>query len=368
MKLSGLLCSLAVLCSYCQAQDVGDQKVIARAGNLDVREAIRRLFKSVDVPYSIDAEIEGQININLHGASFEQAFQTILRQVNATYRVEGGIYQIVLRDVPGQGDVGTFDAPRIDISKSDCRLAFAKIFGAFGYRAIIQPQVQGVISYAETPTSFEQLIQLLAGRVGAICRRVSGSFEVLKPHSSAPVFSLVEDLPYSKPQSIKDDDYEYQVKRDQLSKIDRVSQKTVSSVELHRSINAVDLNLDSPYDRKVLVEIGKIADANLSIAPEVKGMVRLDAGPATADHLTACLSRSLKIPLTKHEGVKLILKPANNLVSLNLFDFDPIGENTYPASSIKMVGTLLQVDSGRWRYLVQKDSLSITKWESRLTP
>lgn len=368
MNLSGLLCGLLVCCNYCQAQDVGEQRVIARAGNLDVREAIRRLFKSVDFPYSIDSEIEGPISINLHGVTFEQAFQTILRQVNATYRVEGGIYQIILQDIPGQADVASFDPPRIDILKSDCRLVLAKIFGTFGYRAIIQPQVQGLISYAETPSSFDQLIQLLAGRVGATCRRMSGGFEVLKPPSSAPVFALVSDLPFSKPQSLKESDFEYQVIGDRLNKIDRVTQKPIASVELQRSINAVDLNLDSPSDRQALVELAKNADTNLSIAPEAKWKIRIDAGPATADHLTACLSRSLKIPLTSHEGINLILKPANNLVSLNLFDFDPIGENTYPLSSMKIAGALLQVECGRWRYLVQKDDLKIISWKSRLSP
>lgn len=364
MRLFGLLGSLVAFCSLCQAQDVGEQRVIARAVNLDVREAIRRLFKSVGVPCTIDPAVKGRITIRLQGASFEQALQTILIQVRATYRVEGGVFQIILRD-DLQGDVGTFDPPHIEVSKSDCRLAFAKIFGDFKFRTVIQPQVQGLITYTATPTSFDQLIRLLTEQVGATYQRSVNGIEVSKPPPTPPVFVMIEDLPYSKSQSVKDTEHEYEVKRNYLNKIELATRKVVSSVRLERSMDSMNLDLNKPSERKTMIQVAKSIDFNLSIAPEVKDKVQIEDGPATIENLMMSLTTSLKVPLTKFDGKYLMLSPVNSHVFLNLFDFDPIGENTYSPSSIKIAGPLLQVDTGRWRYLVRKDDFSIVKWEPR---
>ncbi|MBC8065999.1 MAG: hypothetical protein H7Y17_14290, partial [Chlorobia bacterium] len=70
----------------------------------DVREALRALFKNVGVSYSIAPEVQGTVTVSLRNVTFEAALQNILKQVNATYRVEGGIYQIVLKEDPGLGN------------------------------------------------------------------------------------------------------------------------------------------------------------------------------------------------------------------------------------------------------------------------
>lgn len=63
----------------------------------DVREALRTLFNNVGVSYSIAPEVQGSVTAKLENVSFETAMQNILRQVDATYRVEGGVYEIVRR-------------------------------------------------------------------------------------------------------------------------------------------------------------------------------------------------------------------------------------------------------------------------------
>ncbi|HVT11159.1 MAG TPA: hypothetical protein VHE55_02750 [Fimbriimonadaceae bacterium] len=66
--------------------------------SVDVREALRALFKSVGVSYSIAPEVQGTVTVNLKNVRFDTALQNILKQVDATYRVEGGVYQIIHRE------------------------------------------------------------------------------------------------------------------------------------------------------------------------------------------------------------------------------------------------------------------------------
>ena len=63
----------------------------------DVREALRALFKNVSVSYSIAPEVQGSVTANMRNVSFQTALQNVLRQVDATYRVEGGVYEIIKR-------------------------------------------------------------------------------------------------------------------------------------------------------------------------------------------------------------------------------------------------------------------------------
>jgi type II secretory pathway component GspD/PulD (secretin) len=82
------------------AQDDVSQKIIPslELDSADVREALRALFKNVGVSYSIAPEVQGTVTVSLRNVTFEAAIQNILKQVNATYRVDGGIYQIVLKE------------------------------------------------------------------------------------------------------------------------------------------------------------------------------------------------------------------------------------------------------------------------------
>jgi hypothetical protein len=86
------------------AQDPSNQIIPSlELDSADVREALRALFKNVGVSYSIAPEVQGTVTVSLRNVTFEAALQNILKQVNATYRVEGGIYQIVLKEEVGGG-------------------------------------------------------------------------------------------------------------------------------------------------------------------------------------------------------------------------------------------------------------------------
>ncbi len=105
----------------------------------DVREALRALFRNVGVSYSIAPEVQGTVTVSLRNVTFEAALQNILKQVNATYRVEGGIYQIVLKEEPtgggvvdpGQGAaINTKVVRRLKIRSADPQLIITLLSGS----------------------------------------------------------------------------------------------------------------------------------------------------------------------------------------------------------------------------------------------
>lgn len=63
----------------------------------DIRDALRLIFKQVGVPYTINPDVQGTVTASLTNVPFETALRSLLDQVGATYRVEGGIYSIILR-------------------------------------------------------------------------------------------------------------------------------------------------------------------------------------------------------------------------------------------------------------------------------
>lgn len=91
--------------------DPGDQMISSLdLDSVDVREALRALFKNVGVSYSIAPEVQGTVTVNLKNVRFDTALQNILKQVDATYRVEGGVYQIIKREEPAPNP-GTTQEP-----------------------------------------------------------------------------------------------------------------------------------------------------------------------------------------------------------------------------------------------------------------
>jgi hypothetical protein len=91
-------------------EDVGGQVIQSlELEQADVREALRILFKNVNISYSIAPEVQGFVTVSLKRIPFETALQSILNQVDATYRVEGGVYHIIKREAPAPRpvDIGT---------------------------------------------------------------------------------------------------------------------------------------------------------------------------------------------------------------------------------------------------------------------
>jgi hypothetical protein len=64
--------------------------------NEDVRKVISDLFKSMQLDVHLDPQVQGYVSVYLSANStLRTALLTILRQVGATYTVNGGVYEIV---------------------------------------------------------------------------------------------------------------------------------------------------------------------------------------------------------------------------------------------------------------------------------
>ncbi|RYG45659.1 hypothetical protein EON79_12120, partial [bacterium] len=117
---------------------------------VDVREALRALFRAVGNPgYTIDPAVQGTITVNLTNVTFDVALNNILRQVDATYRLDGGIYQIIRREIDNvtpTGENPTQVAPlsndvlrRIQINSADPQLIALLIGTQQGSQAFSLP-------------------------------------------------------------------------------------------------------------------------------------------------------------------------------------------------------------------------------------
>jgi hypothetical protein len=77
--------------------DVRDKLITITFDQIDVRDALKQLFQSVDKPYIVEPTVQGKISVLLKDHPLEQTIKMVLDQVNATYTVENGVYVCVLK-------------------------------------------------------------------------------------------------------------------------------------------------------------------------------------------------------------------------------------------------------------------------------
>ncbi|HVL50889.1 MAG TPA: hypothetical protein VM754_05245, partial [Actinomycetota bacterium] len=94
-----VLLAAAPVKALAQEGDVGGRIIPSlELEQADVRDALKILFRNVGVSYTIAPDVQGTVTVSLKNVPFSTALQNVLNQVNATYRVEGGIYSIILRE------------------------------------------------------------------------------------------------------------------------------------------------------------------------------------------------------------------------------------------------------------------------------
>lgn len=104
----------------------------------DVRDALKIIFKVTGFSYSVEPNVQGVVTVHLQNKSFEVVLRNVLNQVAATYRLEGGIYYIVLRPIPTEviNSTGPITAPtsqtvrKILIRHADPALVLALLSGS----------------------------------------------------------------------------------------------------------------------------------------------------------------------------------------------------------------------------------------------
>jgi type II secretory pathway component GspD/PulD (secretin) len=66
--------------------------------DVPLSKVLTALFKEAGVSYSLDPSLERNVTIDLTGVTFEIALTRLLAPINATYRIEGGVYQVLPRE------------------------------------------------------------------------------------------------------------------------------------------------------------------------------------------------------------------------------------------------------------------------------
>ncbi len=119
----------------------------------DIRDALKILFRSVQVNYTIASDVQGTVTVSLKNVPFETALRNVLSQADATYRVEGGIYVIIKKVVenPTSSNEGTTVATkpenlprRIKIRHADPQLIMVLLNGA--QSTFLQPEMSTIVS------------------------------------------------------------------------------------------------------------------------------------------------------------------------------------------------------------------------------
>ena len=81
---------------------------------IDVRDALKALFRIVNANYTVDQDVQGQVTLSLKNVKFGTVLENITRQVDATYRIEGGIFRILKKE---EVAAGTQTNPEVDPNK-----------------------------------------------------------------------------------------------------------------------------------------------------------------------------------------------------------------------------------------------------------
>jgi len=118
---SGLLLVGAVALAQEGGQpDLSQKRVTVKYDQADIRYVLKQLFESVGANYSIDPQVQGTVTVSLTDVPFEVALNTILRQLDLTYRIESGVYYVTIRKpeeptTPTTGAAPEEAAPQVNL-------------------------------------------------------------------------------------------------------------------------------------------------------------------------------------------------------------------------------------------------------------
>ena len=126
----------------------------------NIHDALRMLFKVVAVPYTVDSNVQGSVTVKLENQPFETVLRNLLNQIGATYRVQGGVYEIVMRpssttpreygrpEIGSGGTVGSEEIGirRIFIQHADPQLIMTLLTQTYGSTLKLSPEMSVLIA------------------------------------------------------------------------------------------------------------------------------------------------------------------------------------------------------------------------------
>lgn len=196
----------------------------------DAVEVIARLYKNAGVSVEISPDVKGRIRLNendLKSLTFEAAIHRVLKQANATYLVEGGVYKIVPQSA-GQKIVS------FEFKNEDVRDALRQLFLSTDITYSIGVEVQGTVTATMKNVPFDTALANILKQVDSKFLIEGGVYQVVRNSTRLDEGSLVATgiSPNQTPVMTQDDRYLYILRGDMLYKVNKVDLKTVEMRKL----------------------------------------------------------------------------------------------------------------------------------------
>jgi len=259
-----LACVLFAVLSIGFTSTVVAQSILGRTASsqkVDVQEAFRNLFNEVNVTYAISPNVHGQVTVDDRVLTFENKFNGLLKQVDATYRVEGGVYEIIRKDEVGkvllvlepqapsrrQRPELTSPQNRYEFNQVDVRIALREVFKQSHQSYTIDPAVQGVVTLSLMNVSFDVALENIVRQVDATYRIDGGVYMIFPRPGSRPAIRRDERIDFASDSSditisskneapatmVQDSRFLYVLIGSRLEKIQKSDMKIVQVISLN---------------------------------------------------------------------------------------------------------------------------------------
>ncbi len=129
-----------------------------------IRRAIDQLFKTANLPYTLDSAASGFVTLKSSNLSFEQALQLLLRTatVPLTYTRENGVYRIYPRDASPTPQTEGMPRPvTLDLANAPLRAALMQLFELANVNYSLPPDMQGTVTLKLSNVPFESALETL---------------------------------------------------------------------------------------------------------------------------------------------------------------------------------------------------------------
>jgi type II secretory pathway component GspD/PulD (secretin) len=174
-----LIALVAALIAPASAQTSEPDRVIpsVEIDNGDVGEVLRTVFKNTEATFKLDPQVTGTVTISERNITLGNLLKAILKQVNAAYRIENGVYLI---EKIGAVQV-TGDKPlSVTLKNSTVADATRMLCMKTGASFRIEPGIQGRITLTAKDIALEELLNLMLGQVNAKYRKENGVYLIEK--------------------------------------------------------------------------------------------------------------------------------------------------------------------------------------------
>lgn len=161
--------------------------------NVPLSQVLHAMFDDEPVSWKLGPALDCPVTIELGKETFETSLQRLTRDFGLTYRIEGGVYEIVAREGAGQAppeDPSNIPVPFIEFDRTDVRVALSWLFQKVHTDYRFDPKVKGLITVSLRNVTFETALQNIARQADATYRIENGVYEVEPREADKPLPAL----------------------------------------------------------------------------------------------------------------------------------------------------------------------------------